>query len=39
MIKNTWKIEIIEIINNTKNKPKDLAEKLVMNNTTGVEKQ
>ena len=37
-IKNTWKI-INEIISNTKNKRKDLPEKLVTNNTTVVEKQ
>ena len=37
-IKNTWKI-INEIISNTKNKRKDLPEKLVINNTTVVEKQ
>ena len=37
-IKNTWKI-IREIISNTKNKRKDLTEKLVINNTTVVEKE
>ena len=37
-IKNAWKI-INEIISNTKNKQKDLPEKLVINNTTVVEKQ
>ena len=37
-IKNTWKI-INEIISNKKNKRKDLPGKLVINNTTVVEKQ
>ena len=37
-IKITWKI-INEIISNTKNKRKELPEKLVINNTTNVEKQ
>ena len=37
-IKNTWKI-INEIISNTNNKQIDLPEKLVINNTTAVEKQ
>ena len=37
-VKITWKI-INEIISNTKNKRKDLPEKLVINNTANVEKQ
>ena len=37
-VKITWKI-INEIISNTKNKRKELPEKLVINNTTNVEKQ
>ena len=37
-IKNAWKF-INEIISNTKNKWKDLPEKLVINNTTVIEKQ
>ena len=37
-IKSTWKI-INDIISNTKNKQKDLPEKLVINNTTVVAKQ
>ena len=37
-IKSTWKI-INDIISNTKNKQKDLPEKLVINNTTVIAKQ
>ena len=37
-IKNTWKF-IKEITSNTKNKRKDLQEKIVINNTTVVEKK
>ena len=36
--KNTWKITN-EIISNTKNKRKDIPEKLVINTTAVVEKQ